>query len=187
MYMSVLGNTFSGVFDPVVIAHYLPSGVADGTETGDGKIGWLRGAIGFGITREPLSGEGIVACEPISMPQETWALRLDEVAFPVGAIAHRHTHSGSGWRHLVTGSLRIEAEHGTTVMKVGDSWFEPAHNPVRAVALQDTGVTRFVRCMVIPIADVGHSTFKLQSPKDADLPRLQTTVRHFDHVFQVEA
>ncbi|MDB4213768.1 hypothetical protein N9741_02740, partial [Octadecabacter sp.] len=74
-----------------------------------------------------------------------------------------------------------------TTMSAGDSWFEPANSPVRAVALQGSGVARFVRCMVIPLADVGRSTFKLCAPEDAHLPRLQMTHRHFDHVFQVEA
>jgi len=92
------------------------------------------------------------------------------------------THAGSGWRHLVSGRLRIETDHGAQIIETGMSWFEPANSPVRAVALQTSGVTRFVRCMVIPQSFVGLSTFQLCNPKDAELERLQLTHRHFDHI-----
>jgi quercetin dioxygenase-like cupin family protein len=188
MYMSVVNGSFTQVDDPIASARW-DTADDNGVQAplGIGTQGQGGADFGFLVTAEALSGAGVLGCEAVSLPPNGWALRLDEVAFPVGAIAHRHTHSGSGWRHLVSGALRIEAEHDTSVMNVGDSWFEPAHSPVRAVALQGAGVARFVRCMVIPLADVGRSTFQLCTPKDAELPRLQMTHRHFDHVVQVEA
>lgn len=188
MYMSVVNGSFTQVGHSIASAQWgeardngaqAPLGIA--------TLGQVAGDLSFLVTSKALFGKGVLGCEAVCLPPDGWALRLDEVAFPVGAIAHRHTHSGSGWRHLVSGSLRIEAEHDTSVMNAGDSWFEPANSPVRAVALQDVGVTRFVRCMVIPLADVGRSTFQLCAPDDADLPRLQMTHRHFDHVVQLDA
>ncbi|MCV6824843.1 MULTISPECIES: cupin domain-containing protein [Halocynthiibacter] len=149
---------------------------------GIAQIG-AHGDICFALSANAIQGSDIHGCEKIDDVVAPFALRVDEVAFPIGAIAHRHTHAGAGWRYLVSGSLRIETEHGAEVMEPGMSWFEPADNPVRAVALQKSGDTRFVRCMVIPHSYVGRSTFNLCDPKDADLPRLQVTHRHFDHAF----
>ncbi len=143
--------------------------------------------LGVVVTETALSGAGVLGCKAVDLPTEGWALRMDEVAFPVGAVAHRHTHSGAGWRYLVSGSLRIESAAGEQVMRKGDCWFEPENTPVRAVALHQSGITRFVRAMVIPLSAMGQSTFQLCDPSDGDLPRLQVTHRHFDQPYQVDA
>lgn len=188
MFMSVVYNSVAQVDDVIVAASWQRTDDKGADAPfGAGVLGQSDGDLGFIVTRTALKGNGVLGCKALALPTTGWALRLDEVAFPVGAVAHRHTHSGSGWRFLVAGSLRIEAEHEITVMGQGDSWFEPAHSPVRAVALRDAAVTRFVRCMAIPLADVGLSTFQLSAPEDADLPRLQMTHRHFDHVVQDDA
>ena len=54
-------------------------------------------------------------------------------------------------------------------------------------ALQDQGVTSFVRCMLVPLALKGQSTFKLADPADSTSPRLQMTHRHIDHPVYVDA
>ncbi len=143
--------------------------------------------LNFLITPEPISGETVLGCRSFTPNTGQWALRLDEVAFPIGAVAYRHTHSGSGWRYLVSGSLRIQTAEHSQIMTAGDCWFEPAHTPVRAVSLHSAGVTRFVRGMAIPAADIGRSTFQLCTQNDAKLPRLQITHRHFDCLVQVDA
>lgn len=153
---------------------------------GTSRIGG-QGDLYFAITRAALNDTGVLGCEEITGLQMPLTLRVDEVAFPLGAIAHRHTHAGAGWRHLVSGVLRIETDHGAELIQPGMSWFEPANSPVRAVALQTAGVTRFVRCMVIPTTFEGRSTFQLCNPSDAELPRLQVTHRHLDHTLQVDA
>ena len=188
MFMSVVRGAFAGTQDIVIAAHW-KSDTERGVQAalGSAGLGLHSDTLGFIVSNTKISGHTMLGSAPIAPPHGAWALRVDEVAFPVGAVAHRHTHSGSGWRHLVSGELRIEAEHATTVMTAGDSWFEPAHSPVRAVALQTQGLTRFVRCMAIPFANVGRSTFQLESPEDAALPRLQVTHRHFDHPVQVDA
>lgn len=188
MYMAVLRGGFSGVLESVITASWRETHC--GGVGGTGGEGWLgsEGAadLRFVVLRAPVTGTGVLGCAPCEMPKDGAVLRLDEVVFPVGAVAHRHHHTGSGWRYLVRGALRIEAEAGATVMQAGDSWFEPAQTAVRAVAQHEAGVTRFVRCMVIPLADAGRSTFRLEDAGDVDLPRLQKTHRHFDHRVQVD-
>ena len=139
----------------------------------------------FALSQSPI--EDAVAFQQVDWPKGPAFLRVDEVCFPVGAVAHRHTHFGAGFRHLVRGALRLEADgHGQTVT-AGESWFEAAQSPVRAVALQREGVTSFVRCMVVAPEFEGQSTFVLVDPADAQLPRLQVTHRHLDHPIYVEA
>lgn len=152
---------------------------------GTASVGIQTGDLHFAITAAR-PNEAIDSAE-ISHPSLEWLLRVDEVAFPVGAVAHKHTHAGSGWRHLVSGALRIETDDGAQKINPEESWFEPANSPVRAVALQSAGVTRFVRCMVIPKAFADRSTFQLCNAADAQLPRLQVTHRHFDHAPQLDA
>lgn len=143
--------------------------------------------LAFVLSTMPQTGADVLRCEPCIMPDGPAILRLDEVCFPLGAVAHRHTHNGAGLRHLVRGSLRLEADNHTDIMTAGDSWYEPANAPVRAVSLHDQGVTSFVRAMVIPAAFAGKSTFRLMDPAEADLPRLQVTHRHIDMPLQCEA
>jgi quercetin dioxygenase-like cupin family protein len=137
----------------------------------------------FALTKAEIPGGCVLASYPCAVPEGPALLRIDEVCFPVGAIAHRHTHAGVGIRYLVRGSLRVEADDHTETMQVGDSWFEAAASPVRALAQHNAGVTSFLRAMVIPAAYAGKSTFALVNPADADLPRLQVTHRHIDLPF----
>lgn len=183
MYMSVSKTAVDGA---LVQARWHDLGVQDaalpaGTASVDGHGGDLHFAL---TTTRPAD---VADCAALPNLPSAWLLRVDEVAFPVGAVAHRHTHAGSGWRHLVSGALRIEAAQGTQIITPGQSWFEPAETPVRAVALQEAGVTRFVRCMVIPVAYADRSTFQLCDPADGQFPRLQVTHRHFDHDPQLDA
>lgn len=166
---------------------------ADAHPAGQGTIGedanMPVGSLGFVLSDVPMVGDGVMASHRLDMPANAGQVlvRLDEVCFPVGAVAHRHTHCGPGIRHLVRGSLRIEADDHTQVMQAGDSWFEAAQSPVRAVAMQRQGVTSFVRCMVLPVDWQGKSTFALMDAKDGQLPRLQVTHRHIDHILQLDA
>ncbi|MDO6589989.1 hypothetical protein DS901_01735 [Loktanella sp. D2R18] len=139
-----------------------------------------RTGLTFVLSEAAPAGDGVLSSHECDIPDSAKLLRVDEVCFPVGAVAHRHTHSGAGLRHLVRGALRIAAEGHTQIVSEGDSWFEPITSPVRAVALQGIGVTSFVRAMVIPASFAGKSTFALVDPADAALPRLQVTHRHID-------
>lgn len=141
----------------------------------------------FVLSGDAISGDHVLAGQRIDWPDGPALLRVDEVCFPVGAVAHRHTHTGAGFRHLVRGLLRLETGDHNQTMGVGDSWFEPLGTSVRAVAMQDAGVTSFVRCMIVPLAFAGKSTCQLVDPADAAMPRLQMTHRHIDHPIQVDA
>ena len=179
MYMSVLKSAPNAA-NVTASWHRAGDNQAD-FPAGIGQVGG-QGTLYFALSDARLNEADMLGCEAVDIGDVSGVLRLDEVAFPVGSIAHRHTHTGAGWRHLVSGALRIETDHGAQIMEAGMSWFEPSDSPVRAVALQDSGVTRFVRCMVIPQEFMGRSTFQLCDPKDAELPRLQVTHRHFDHI-----
>ncbi|MDA9207277.1 cupin domain-containing protein [Octadecabacter sp.] len=185
--MTLTDTHFDQPVDALSAGHWVKDneGGAD-RPAGLGSIGAGRG-LGVFVTHNEIVGTGVLGSHAIQMPDGPWALRMDEVAFPVGAIAHRHIHSGSGWRYLVSGSLRIESSTGDQTMQAGNSWFEPANTPVRAVSLHQTGVTRFVRAMVIPQSAMGQSTFQLCDPADGTLPRLQVTHLHFDLPYQVDA
>jgi len=141
----------------------------------------------FVLSRTALSGPGVMICRACDAARNPAIFRIDEVCFPVGAIAHRHSHAGAGIRHLIRGALRVETAGEDTIIATGESWYEPAGTPVRAVALHSRGVTSFVRAMVIPAAYEGKSTFALADAADAKLPRLQTTHRHIDLPLQRDA
>lgn len=111
-------------------------------------------------------------------------LRLDEVAFPPGAVAYRHVHAGAGLRHLRWGHLVLEADDHAFEAHPGDTWFEGAGSPVRATATQDAPETRFARCMVIPPDYAGQPTIQILDPVDAARERRQVTHRHIDHLIE---
>lgn len=136
-------------------------------------------AIGFSLS--DVMPDKALASEQIEVALPA-LLRLDEVSFPPGAVAYRHTHPGPGFRYLRRGRLTLEAEHSFTAV-AGDWWFEPANAPVRATAGTDAE-TRFVRGIVLPADYLGKSSFTLCDPADAALERRQTTHRHVDLILE---
>ncbi len=187
MFMSLL-RTPAHIPNQLAAVAWTPQ-VDDGSTDPLGQItaDMTRAGLVFVLSHQAQSGANVLMSNPCDLPVGAAMLRVDEVCFPVGAIAARHTHAGAGIRHLVRGALQIEADDHTQTMQVGDCWFEAAGKPVRAVALQDHGVTSFLRGMVIPAAYAGRSTFQLADPADAALPRLQVTHRHIDLPLQFDA
>jgi|GEM_PF-2366872 len=108
--------------------------------------------------------------------------RLDEVAFPPGAIAYRHVHPGPGFRHLRHGALHLQADAHSFTAQPGSTWFEAADAPVRATADADLRETRFVRSLILPVALAGKPSIRILAPGDRAKPRLQKTHRHVDHI-----
>lgn len=51
------------------------------------------GTLGFVLSEHALTGGGVVACHACDMPKGAALLRVDEVCFPIGAVAHRHSHA----------------------------------------------------------------------------------------------
>lgn len=169
--------------DALIACHWRDTGgVAKDVAMGYGALG--PGAdLTFVVTATPLQD---ALCE-IDVPGVDVSggpalLRLDEVAFPQGAIAYRHIHPGPGIRTLVQGGLRLISDHDTQIMGVGSSWVEAANSPVRAENTQ-AGVSRFVRVMILPVALEGKPSIQILAEADAGLPRLQVTHRHIDHIF----
>ena len=125
-----------------------------------------------------------VATQEFEWPENQAVLRLDQVTFPPGAVAWRHTHAGAGFRHLVMGELEIKSDHHVQSMRVGDSWFEDAHSPVRAEA-RESGYTQFVRAMIIPIEYLGKPTIQILEPEDAIKPARQKNHRFLDQIIEL--
>lgn len=186
MFMTLFSGSAETPDDAVCIAQWTradghaPSGKVTISDT-------VGGDVSFVLTSTAQTGKQLLGCFPLQLETGDALFRIDEVTFPVGAVAHRHTHAGPGVRHLVLGALRLEADGHEHMVREGDTWFEAAHSPVRAVSLNETGVSAFVRCMVIPAAFAGKSTFALCDPADSELPRLQTTHRYIDHKIYVDA
>jgi len=148
---------------------------------GTGQLGAGCG-LNFILSHEPTPGARQSSI--INVDDDQVLLRLDEVAFPPGAIAYRHIHPGPGIRVLVQGGLRLISDHDIEEMACGDVWFEGAHSPVRAEnRVQE--ISRFVRVMILPVAFVGKPSIQILAPGDQTKPRLQVTHRHIDHVFTV--
>lgn len=123
--------------------------------------------------------QALVLSETLTNVADSAFLRLDEVQFPPGAQAYRHTHPGPGIRYLVYGSLQLDTDHGTQIMTPGAAWFEDANSPVKATA-SESEPSLFVRLMLLPPEYAGKGTLTLLNDEDKHKPRLQTNQRHFD-------
>lgn len=148
----------------------------------------------FIVSTEPLTNSNtctvdtiiseVLYSQIINASSNELLLRLDQVDFPPAAVAYRHTHPGPGIRHLVHGGLILNTDHGELTINTGDTWFEGANSAVTATAIK-TRPTQFVRLMLLPLEYEGRSTFTLHSQADADKPKLQTNIRHFEKIIVV--
>jgi len=113
-------------------------------------------------------------------PFAAWIVRCDRIDFPLGGIAHRHTHPGPGIRYLLHGELEIETEGTRRHYGPGGAWFESGPDPVlaRASLHQETA---FVRVLVLPAEWEGRRTINYVDPAERDMPRLQRATVYFDH------
>ncbi len=142
---------------------------------------WLR----FALTAAPVDTAGLLKTAEVEVDGEQALLRLDTVTFPPGACAWRHVHAGAGIRHLLDGALRVTSDDHEMHVRAGDSWFEPAATPVRAMASLDHPRTGFVRCMILPTAYAATPTIRFLDDADAEKPRLQVTERHLDQIIHL--
>jgi quercetin dioxygenase-like cupin family protein len=129
--------------------------------------------------RNTILSSTLVLHEPIAL------MRLDQVSFPPGATAYRHTHPGPGIRHLLSGSLELAADDCTHTVQPGDAWFEDAESPVKATA-SETEDTAFIRCMILPIAFAGRPTINILDPVDRARPMRQQNRRYLDQKIQLD-
>ena len=98
-------------------------------------------------------------------PFAAWVVRCDRVDFPLGGIAHRHTHPGPGIRYLLQGGIEIETEGRSTFYGPGGAWFESGSDPVVARASAHLE-TSFVRALVLPAEWAGKRTIRYLEPTD---------------------
>lgn len=168
-----------------VNAVFVLSGMANGKGTGTGFLAEQIHAeetcefLAFSISDKPPVGAPLAhSVAEVAVP---FVVRLDEVAFPPGAVAYRHVHPGPGFRHLRFGHLSLSADEHSFDAQTGDTWFEPANSPVRAEARLES---RFVRCMALPPQYLGQSTLRILDPLEVELPRHQVTHRHLDHLIE---
>lgn len=109
---------------------------------------------------------------------------MDEVKFPLGAVAYRHTHAGDGIRFLTEGKIRLVSDRHEELATPRHAWFEAANSPVRPKASPDHAMTKFFRVLVLPTAFLGKSAINILDTVEAELPRQQVTQRHFDEIVQ---
>jgi len=100
-------------------------------------------------------------------------MRCDRVDFPPGGIAYTHVHRGPGIRCLLAGTIQVEVNGKAHDITPGNAWFEAGPDPVLALASK-TGLTAFVRVMILPRELQGKSSIRYVKPEDADKPKLQT-------------
>ena len=131
------------------------------------------------VTHSTNNYSELIFSQPVNVTQPTMLLRLDQVDFPPAAVAYKHTHPGPGIRYMVKGGLKLVDEHGSKHIQTSEAWFEDAGSPVTAVAV-DVKPSCFVRSMLLPLEFEGRSTLTLCDPRDADKPKLQTNIRHFE-------
>jgi hypothetical protein len=116
--------------------------------------------------------DALLAGEVDLDPSVAWLMRLDQVDFPPGGVAYRHTHPGPGIRYLLFGAIRIESGGVTHEYGPSEPWFESGPEPVFAAA-SATEPTAFVRAMLLPEEWRGKRTIRYVDPADEEKPKLQ--------------
>ena len=119
-------------------------------------------------------------------PFAAWVARCDRVDFPLGTVAHTHTHPGPGIRYLLHGEIEIRTEGRSAYYGTGGAWFETGADPVFAAAsLRDE--TAFVRVLLLPAEWQGKRTIRYVDPADDDKPKLQRATVFLEHPIAVPA
>ena len=108
-------------------------------------------------------------------PYAPWVVRCDRVDFPLGGIAHRHTHPGPGIRYLLQGEIEIETEGHARFYGPGGAWFESGPEPVEARASAHLA-TAFVRVLVLPAEWAGKRTIRYVERVDDIGPKQTATI-----------
>jgi len=105
MYMSVLKSAPNAA-NVTASWHRAVDNQAD-FPAGIGQVGG-QGTLYFALSDARLNEADMLGCEAVDIGDVSGVLRLDEVAFPVGSIAHRHTHTGAGWPTVLCARWRCK-------------------------------------------------------------------------------
>lgn len=155
----------------------------DGGYGQSGDVSTKTGADVLQFSLTETRAVGAQQAELIAWSDTDCVFRLDQVSFPPGARAYRHTHPGPGFRCLTLGALEIKSDDHTEMMKPLSVWFEGANSPVQATA--GDKATAFVRAMILPMDCLGRATLNILDAADREKPRLQTNRRFFDQVLHL--
>lgn len=149
----------------------------------DAEVSSITGAEALCFSVTETRAEDAVQTEQVVWTDAECVFRLDQVSFPPGARAYRHTHPGPGFRCLTMGALEIKSDHHIESMGPSSVWFEAANSPVQATA--GDAPTAFVRGMILPMEFLGKPTLNILDVDDLKKPRLQTNRRFFDQVLRL--
>ena len=145
-----------------------------------------------------VTGIGIIHNEPLPLGQKYvikeqnvarqgsvlfTVVRCDRIDFPLGEIAHRHTHPGPGIRYLLHGELEIETEGRAAFYGPGGAWFETGPYPVVARASSHVE-TSFVRVLVLPAEWAGKRTIRYVDAVDESTPKQSASV-YLEHPISI--
>ncbi len=108
-------------------------------------------------------------------PFASWVIRCDRIDFPLGGIAHLHTHPGPGIRYLLRGEIEIETGGHTAFYGAGGAWFESGPDPVLARASSHLE-TSFVRALLLPAEWAGKRTIRYLEPQEGREARQSASV-----------
>ena len=137
-------------------------------------------ALVWQLDRDEGEAEGALLSRFVQLdPFASWVARCDRIDFPLGGVAHRHTHPGPGIRYLLKGELEIVMEGRSTFYGPGGAWFESGSEPV--IARASTHVqTSFVRLLLLPSEWAGKRTIRYLDPIDDVAPSQAASV-HLEH------
>ena len=123
-------------------------------------------ALVWQLDHDEFDADGALVSHFVQLdPFAAWVVRCDRVDFPLGGIAHRHTHPGPGIRYLLQGEIEIETEGRSTFYGPGGAWFESGPDPVVARASAHLE-TSFLRALVLPAEWAGKRTIRYLEPTD---------------------
>jgi len=133
-------------------------------------------ALVWQLDRDEEEAEGALVSRFVKLdPFASWVMRCDRIGFPLGGIAHRHTHPGPGIRYLLHGELEIETEGRSAFYGPGGAWFESGSEAVLARASSHVE-TSFVRVLVLPAEWAGKRTIRYVDEIDETAPRQSASV-----------
>lgn len=133
-------------------------------------------ALVWQLDHDEFEAEGALLTHFVQLdPFADWVVRCDRIDFPLGGIAHEHTHPGPGIRYLLQGEIEIESEGRATFYGPGGAWFESGHDPVVARASAHLP-TSFVRALVLPAEWAGKRTIRYVRPVEDPGPPQTATV-----------
>ena len=135
-----------------------------------------RAALVWQLDHDEREADGALLSRFVQLdPFAEWVVRCDRVDFPLGGIAHLHTHPGPGIRYLLAGELEVETEGHARFYGPGGAWFESGPEPVVARASAHLE-TSFVRVLVLPAEWAGKRTIRYVERVDELAPKQTASI-----------